>query len=118
MAVDIKDGDQSEKPDLGPNTEGISTSSQDGNGTSSPGTLEETGQNTLLAKAIKAWNWIPQRCRYDPENPPNFTLALNILFAFVCYNLLHTANQQTSPDLTSPRAEHSPLRTSTTRNQS
>ncbi|KAI0108096.1 MFS general substrate transporter [Daldinia grandis] len=25
---------------------------------------------------------MPQRCRYDPENPPSFTLALNILFAF------------------------------------
>lgn len=90
MEVDIKDGDQSEKPDIGPNTEGISTSSQeniqtrgqDGNGTSSPGTLEETGQNTLLSKAIKVISWMPQRCRYDPENQPNFTLALNILFAF------------------------------------
>ncbi|KAI1408324.1 major facilitator superfamily transporter [Hypoxylon sp. FL1857] len=31
---------------------------------------------------MRALNWMPRRCRYDPENPPNFTLSLNILFAF------------------------------------
>ena len=28
--------------------------------------------------------WTPKRCRYDPSNPPPFTLGLNILYAFVC----------------------------------
>lgn len=28
--------------------------------------------------------WVPPRCRYDPENPPVFTLGLNILFSLVC----------------------------------
>ncbi|OTB10319.1 hypothetical protein K445DRAFT_70566 [Daldinia sp. EC12] len=31
---------------------------------------------------MRTLNWMPQRCRYDPENPPSFTLSLNILFAF------------------------------------
>lgn len=37
----------------------------------------------LLAKAVKILNWMPRRCRYDPENPPSFTLGMNILLAFV-----------------------------------
>lgn len=28
--------------------------------------------------------WTPKRCRWDPSNPPPFTLGLNILYAFVC----------------------------------
>jgi len=27
--------------------------------------------------------WTPARCRWDPENPPEFSLALNLLFGFV-----------------------------------
>lgn len=27
-------------------------------------------------------NWVPPSCRYDPENPREFTLALNLLFGF------------------------------------
>ncbi|KAK7745096.1 hypothetical protein SLS62_009960 [Diatrype stigma] len=33
----------------------------------------------------KAWtilNWMPERCRYDAENPPSFTLGMNILLGF------------------------------------
>ncbi|KAK6586359.1 hypothetical protein PZA11_001416 [Diplocarpon coronariae] len=33
----------------------------------------------------KIWNvvsWTPQRCRWDPESPPPFGMALNLLFAF------------------------------------
>lgn len=26
--------------------------------------------------------WCPPRCRWDPENPPKFSMALNILFGF------------------------------------
>ncbi|KAI5860856.1 MFS general substrate transporter [Durotheca rogersii] len=36
----------------------------------------------LLAKAVAVLSWMPQRCRYDPENPPSFTLSMNILLAF------------------------------------
>lgn len=27
--------------------------------------------------------WMPKNCRYDPDKPPKFNLALNLLFAFV-----------------------------------
>jgi predicted MFS family arabinose efflux permease len=27
--------------------------------------------------------WTPQRCRFDPDNPPEFTLSLNLIYAFV-----------------------------------
>ncbi len=26
--------------------------------------------------------WVPPNCRWDPEEPPKFSMALNILFAF------------------------------------
>ncbi|KAJ8058335.1 hypothetical protein OCU04_012527 [Sclerotinia nivalis] len=35
----------------------------------------------------KFWGLItytPKRCRYDPESPPKFSMALNLLFAFAC----------------------------------
>lgn len=27
--------------------------------------------------------WTPKRCRWDPESPPQFSMGLNVLFAFV-----------------------------------
>ncbi|KAK5658269.1 hypothetical protein OQA88_2244 [Cercophora sp. LCS_1] len=36
----------------------------------------------------RLWNWIPPPARYDVENPPKFTLWLNILFAFAsCFTV-------------------------------
>ena len=31
----------------------------------------------------RAWNWKPKPARYDPSNPPRFTIWLNLLFGFV-----------------------------------
>ncbi|KAF2673247.1 putative major facilitator superfamily transporter [Microthyrium microscopicum] len=36
----------------------------------------------LLQKAWKIIIWTPPNCRWDPENPPKFSMALNVLFAF------------------------------------
>ena len=36
----------------------------------------------------RAWNWKPSPARYDPENPPKFTIWLNVLFGFVCHHPL------------------------------
>lgn len=36
--------------------------------------------------ARRVWNvvsWTPKRCRWDPEDPPKFSLGLNLLFGFV-----------------------------------
>jgi hypothetical protein len=32
---------------------------------------------------LRAWDWKPKPARYDPGNPPEFTIWLNILFGFV-----------------------------------
>lgn len=42
--------------------------------------------------ARKFWTfitWTPKRCRWDPENPPKFSMALNLLFGFVSNYLNH-----------------------------
>ena len=33
----------------------------------------------------RAWDWKPKPARYDPENPPKFTIWLNMLFGFVSH---------------------------------
>ncbi len=38
----------------------------------------------------RAWNWKPKPARYDPLNPPRFTIWLNLLFGFV--SLLNTSH--------------------------
>lgn len=37
----------------------------------------------------RAWSWKPKPARYDPANPPEFTLWLNVLFGFVRPTHLH-----------------------------
>jgi hypothetical protein len=44
---------------------------------------------TTAAQDRSIWNkihsiiyWTPPKCRWDPDDPPKFTLALNTLFAF------------------------------------
>jgi hypothetical protein len=39
--------------------------------------------NAFFSKNWTIISWTPKRCRWDPENPPKFSLALNLLFAFV-----------------------------------
>jgi len=41
----------------------------------------------MAQRARRVILWTPKRCRWDPENPPKFTLALNLLFGFVgCFS--------------------------------
>ncbi|KAI0505988.1 major facilitator superfamily domain-containing protein [Xylaria bambusicola] len=35
----------------------------------------------VVANVLRRINWIPPWCRYDPDNPPKFTLSMNILLA-------------------------------------
>jgi hypothetical protein len=32
--------------------------------------------------------WTPKRCRWDPEDPPKFSMGLNLLFGFVSFFFL------------------------------
>lgn len=36
----------------------------------------------MAHRFIDTVTWMPPRCRYNPESPPKFTFALNLLFAF------------------------------------
>ncbi|KAJ2980934.1 hypothetical protein NUW58_g6814 [Xylaria curta] len=41
-----------------------------------------TTQGQTVAKFLRAITWVPPWCRYNPHNPPKFTLSMNILLAF------------------------------------
>jgi len=34
-------------------------------------------------RLFEVFPWTPPACRYDPDNPPKFSLGLNLLFSFV-----------------------------------
>ncbi|KAI9051122.1 hypothetical protein LZ554_005225 [Drepanopeziza brunnea f. sp. 'monogermtubi'] len=38
--------------------------------------------NEFASKIWRVVSWTPKRCRWDPDSPPKFGLALNLLFAF------------------------------------
>jgi hypothetical protein len=45
---------------------------------------DDLSKHKAKASSIRrVYEWKPKPARYDPENPPKFTLSLNILFAFV-----------------------------------
>ncbi|KAI4123831.1 MAG: hypothetical protein LQ341_007143, partial [Variospora aurantia] len=37
---------------------------------------------SIWQKIYRVLSYTPKRCRYDPANPPKFSIALNLLFAF------------------------------------
>lgn len=46
---------------------------------------EDTGETkapSLGQRVVKVLTWCPPRCRWDPDNPPKFSMGLNILFGF------------------------------------
>jgi hypothetical protein len=40
-------------------------------------------ENRLLRRGWDIITWTPRRCRWDPMDPPQFSMALNLLFGFV-----------------------------------
>lgn len=50
---------------------------------SSEQTLEKDVKSSSLGQKIQhVLIWCPARCRWDPANPPKFSMSMNILFAF------------------------------------
>ncbi|KAL8946685.1 MAG: hypothetical protein Q9222_006951 [Ikaeria aurantiellina] len=55
---------------------------KDSSSANSPEYKEETLPQTAWQRAWKLIFYTPKRCRYDPANPPRFSIWLNLLFAF------------------------------------
>ncbi len=45
--------------------------------------LERLRKNVAVKRVWSIITWMPERCRWDPENPPKFNMRLNFLFGFV-----------------------------------
>lgn len=76
-------------PPLSPPVNFDGKSDEDVNESTSIGSLEEKKRFATLREngfAKKVWafvTWTPKRCRWNPDNPPKFSTALNLLFGFV-----------------------------------
>lgn len=56
--------------------------------------VEKRFDGSVSASPLGQWqrilavlNWMPQNCRYDPDDPPKFTNSMNILLAFVSWGI-------------------------------
>ena len=47
------------------------------------GNGDATGQTQKWKRIQRIWTYTPKPARYDPQNPPKFTIWINILFSFV-----------------------------------
>ena len=94
MAVTTEKGvHDEEKQQTGPNNDGSIAASETNEVAQDPndavdGRSAETAGKRWLARAATTPIWTPKRCRYDPDNPPSFTLGMNILLGFVRASLL------------------------------
>ena len=100
-------------PDIGPPQPFVAASREnnvetDIEGNDSTSTISETRfarlrHNGFLRRCWHIISWTPPRCRWDPKNPPKFSLPLNLLFAFVSYlSYILKANKITSTFILSP----------------
>jgi hypothetical protein len=44
---------------------------------------DKAASGTTRTSLISRLSWIPKRCRYDPDNPPQFSLPMNMLMGLV-----------------------------------
>jgi hypothetical protein len=65
------------------------TAGEDANESTSTGSIDEKRRFSQIREnefAKKCWafvTWTPKRCRWDLDDPPKFSMALNLLFGFV-----------------------------------
>jgi hypothetical protein len=50
--------------------------------------FDKIRNNGFLRRCWAVVSWTPPGCRWDPEHPPKFSMALNLLFAFVSWPYL------------------------------
>jgi hypothetical protein len=63
-----------------------SASTSDSDGATNPPS-QQNCTPTPIPLHLRLWRWQPKPARFDPDNPPKFTVWLNILFGFVRYPL-------------------------------
>lgn len=96
--------------------------------TASDNRLDKIRNNGFLQRCSSILSWTPSGCRWDPDHPPKFSIALNLLFAFVSLFPNFTGGDKYHPlaaiilriqlGLTILRPVPLPLQTSTTITQS
>jgi len=47
-----------------------------------PSTTKASPGRTVWTRLYDIITYTPRRCRWDPDSPPKFSMALNVLFAF------------------------------------
>lgn len=62
-----------------------------------PNTVSRNETRKITARGFQSllqkYTWIPKRCRYDPDNPPQFSLPMNMLMGLVSLaRLYHISN--------------------------
>ncbi|KAI1079749.1 major facilitator superfamily domain-containing protein [Whalleya microplaca] len=83
VGVDMKDEDQSEKAIQEPHVEDNAVLNGRKDTIPSPiATHDDSKKHRSLRRVLQILGWMPRWCRYDPQNPPSFTLSMNILLAF------------------------------------
>lgn len=76
----------------GPHTEKL-TGVQEASGpdTAPTESSRSQGRRAALGRLRHFVTWAPKNCRYDPNEPPKFSLSLNLLFALVRFRLVPNA---------------------------
>lgn len=63
----------------------------DGNG------VEKTTGTSQWRRVYEVLTWTPPNCRWDPNRPPQFSMSMNVLFAFAAGCKLHLYYIHSSP---------------------
>jgi hypothetical protein len=94
------------KPPLSnPSQENVPTKTGAEGGSSESTSVGSSNKEKLFAHirknefAGRVWTfvtWTPKRCRWDPEDPPKFSMALNLLFGFVSDSFLSVVHCERS----------------------
>jgi hypothetical protein len=58
------------------------TSSEDIQGSGKGLEEKEQGKQPLWRRIYAVLTWTPPNCRWDPDKPPQFSMSMNVLFAF------------------------------------